>query len=625
MTGATTVDQPTAQLHTSPRRWGLAALVLLGAVAMVYGGSREYFTQQLIAIACIYAILALSLDLVWGYVGILSMGHAVFFGLGAYAVGLSQVKVTDTGGVQPRAPHVWNLPLGIIAGVTVVVLVALLVGAIAFYGKGSTPFYIAVVTLSLTVILSTMLVQTAFLGGQQGLSGFPILTISGTTWYYICALGLVASWILVGILVRSDFGVLLRAIRDNEQRCRFLGYDVARVKTLIFAASAGLAAVAGAMYAGYVGFVSPPFVGFMVATNIIIWVAVGGRGTLVGAVAGAIAINLGGANLSARFPYVWTLVLGLLFVLVVVVFPEGVLPGAARLAGKLTRRPGGLGHLLSRTRELAVRAPSADQAMAPVDGASTAATGPAMSIRDVHLSYGALQVLRGVTLDVRDGELLCIVGPNGAGKTSLLSVISDGSVPHEGSVNARDRIDGREISLRGMRPGPIVRAGIGRKFQNPNMFETLTPLETVLLASRRGSVPSLWRRTRHVAVTRQAAAIFRSTGLDHATNVPAQDLSHGLKQALEVAMTVSLEPTILLLDEPTAGLTLDERALVGDLLRELVAQGITIILIEHDFTFVRRIADRIAVLHDGKLLEIGSVDEIANSELVRRVYLGSSR
>jgi branched-chain amino acid transport system permease protein len=98
-----------------------------------------------------------------------------------------------------------------------------------------------------------------------------------------------------------------------------------------------------------------------------------------------------------------------------------------------------------------------------------------------------------------------------------------------------------------------------------------------------------------------------------------------MKQALEVAMTVSLEPTILLLDEPTAGLTLDERALVGDLLRELVAQGITIILIEHDFTFVRRIADRIAVLHDGKLLEVGSVDEVANSELVKRVYLGSNR
>jgi branched-chain amino acid transport system permease protein len=625
MSAATATKRTLVQLHKSPRRLVLLGLVLLGAVAIVYGGSREYFTQQLIAIACIYAILALSLDLVWGYVGILSMGHAVFFGLGAYAVGLSQVSVTDTGALQQRDPHVWNLPLGVIAGVAVVVVLAVLVGAIAFYGKGSTPFYIAVVTLSLTVILSTVLVQAAPLGGQQGLSGFPILTISGTAWYYICALGLVLAWIVVGILVRSDFGVLLRAIRDNEQRCRYLGYDVARVKTLIFAGSAALAAVAGAIYAGYVGFVSPPFVGFMVATNIIIWVAVGGRGTLVGAVAGAIAINLGGANLSARFPYVWTLVLGLLFVLVVVVFPEGVLPGAARLAGKVTRRPDGLGHLLSRSRQLVVRAANAQEQVGAAGPAPGSPVGVAMAIRDIHLSYGALQVLRGVTLDVRDRELLCIVGPNGAGKTSLLSVISDGSIPHQGSVNARNKADGQEISLRGMRPGPIVRIGVGRKFQNPNLFDTLTPLETVLLASRRGAVPSLWRRTQHVSIPSQAAEIFQSTGLDTAANVAAQDLSHGMKQALEVAMTVSLEPTILLLDEPTAGLTLDERALVGDLLRELVAQGITIVLIEHDFTFVRRIADRIAVLHDGKLLEIGSVDEVANSELVKRVYLGSNR
>jgi branched-chain amino acid transport system permease protein len=617
----TMVDEAeVAEVGTHSRRRNqvvIAAIVLVLLVAgFTYGATRDFFHQQLIAIACLYAVVALSLDLVWGYTGILSMGHAVFFGLGAYAVGLSQVRVNDLGSVEFRVTHWWSFPMGILAGIVVVTLLAIVIGWLAFYGRGATPFYVAVVTLALTVVLSAALVQIDFVGGQSGLSGFPILGISGFQWYLICTGVLALAWLACVVVVRSDFGLLLRAIRDNEHRCRYLGYNVALTKTLVFAGSAGLAALAGALYAGYVGFVSPPFVGFLIATNFIIWVAVGGRGTLVGPIVGALAINLGGSDLSARFPYEWTLVLGIAFVLIVVFVPEGVLPGAARLVRKATHRPLDAVGQFDHPRRLVARDRDEDAGVAGTEW------GAELKVDEVQMSFGALQVLRGISLDVRRGELICIVGPNGAGKTTLLSVITDGTVAHTGQVSISSAHG--TVSLRDKNPGDIVRAGVGRKFQNPNLFETLTPLETVLLASRRGRTPSLWRRTRAVEVNREAAEIFRLTGLEPFANAVTDDLSHGLKQALEVVMTVSLQPRVLLLDEPTAGLTAEERSLIGSLLRDLAAGGTTIILIEHDFGFVRQIADRIAVLHDGRVLELGTVAEVADSELVKRVYLGSS-
>jgi branched-chain amino acid transport system permease protein len=243
-----------------------------------------------------------------------------------------------------------------------------------------------------------------------------------------------------------------------------------------------------------------------------------------------------------------------------------------------------------------------------------------LSITDLERGFGALQVLRGVSIEVRRGELLCIVGPNGAGKSTLLGVVSDGTVPHQGTITVQA---GAPTPLRGLEPPQIVRAGIGRKFQTPNLFDSLTAIESVLLARGRGALPSLWRRSRTLEVSPDVYEIFRLTGLLEYADVPARDLPHGLKQAMELAMTVALEPDILLLDEPTAGLTADERGLIGDLLRRIVARGITVVLIEHDFDFVRKVADRIAVLHDGRVLLSGTVADIAGSDLLKRVYLGA--
>lgn len=613
----------------TPVRWSAAlgtnsgrariirALGIAAAGYLLLRGARlGFYDNQLLTIALLYAIVAVSMDLAWGYTGILSMGQAVFFGLGDYGVALLSVNVTESGVVASVTTRWWTYPAGMMLGVGAALFLAFLVGKFAFSGRSSTPFYVAVVTLALTVMMYTIFLQSNDLGGQNGLQGFAIRGIGPVGWYWIVVTVFAVITTLAYVVVRSDVGLLLKAIRDNEQRCHYLGYNVERTKLAVFMISAAVAAVAGALYGGYIGFVSPPLVGFLFATEIIIWVAVGGRGTLVGPILGAVLINLIGPRLSESLPYVWTVFLGGLFILVVTFIPDGVFPALTRLLasarGLIGRRTTVEGAL--DAREI-VR-------VEPRLGASTRSNGDpvAMSIEDLHRSFDSLEVLRGVSLVIYQGELLSIVGPNGAGKSTLLGVLSDGTVPHKGDV--RLHRDGRR-SIRGLVPREIARAGVARKFQTPNLFESLTPIESLLLAARKGRTPSIWRRSKRVGVSAEVHTILKATGLIESSNARSRDLSHGQKQALELAMTVSLDPQILLLDEPTAGLTAEERRLIGDLLEQLVRDlGITLVLIEHDFDFVRRIADRIAVLHDGVVLLSGDVQEVAESDLVKQVYLG---
>jgi urea transport system permease protein/urea transport system ATP-binding protein len=609
----------------APRGARMLAMMLpmaLGAALLVLGSRESFYNTQLLAIAFLYATVAVSMDIAWGYTGILSMCQAVFFGMGDYGVGLLAVQVSTTGVVAAVVTHWWTYPAGMLVGIAAAMAVAFVVAEFAFSAKGTTPFYVAVVTLFVTVIGYTIFLDSPRMGGQNGLSGFAMPAISAIAWYWIAAGTLLAVITLAFVVVRSDLGLLLMAIRDNEQRCHYLGFDVRRIKLGVFVVSAGVSALAGALYGGYVGFVSPPLVGFLFATEIIIWTAVGGRGTILGPAVGAILIGLVGPRLSASMPFVWSLFLGLLFIAVVTFIPAGIFPACASGIGSLIhafnargavrrfpKAPAGSRELFSRAAEVGSVPPPSSR------------DGVIMSAEEIYRAFGALLVLRGVSIDVRRGELLCIVGPNGAGKSTFLGVLSDGTVPHRGSVRLRTKGDHQ---LRGLEPYQIVRAGIGRKFQTPNLFESLTSLETVLLAGRRGRPPSPWRRSRRIEVPHEVSEIFRSTGLLEAANMPTRDLPHGLKQALELAMTVAIEPEILLLDEPTAGLTTDERNLIGRLLKAIVRnEGITVVLIEHDFDFIRRIADRIAVLHDGRMLLIGSVAEVAASDLVRKIYLGS--
>jgi branched-chain amino acid transport system permease protein len=620
MTG--TVSAPLFATNRMRTRWAVMGLLI--AFLAVVGSLQGVFLRQVIGVAFLYAVLAVSLDLAWGYMGILSIGHAVFFGIGGYALGILVVSVTSTGVVGSKDFEWWTVPAALILGVAAAVAVAAAVGGFAFSARKATPFYIAVVTLALTVIARTLLDQAQQLGGQQGLSGFRIEGPGSLGWYIISAATLVIVTYVGYRIVRSDFGLLMLAVRDNEARCRYLGYNVERSKLGVFCMSAGIAALAGVLYGGYVGFVSPPFVGFLFATEIIIWVGVGGRATLWGPIAGALAISIGGSQLSQRFPFVWTLILGAIFVAVVAFIPDGLLPAALRVFSSEYRKSvrSGTGQPGVGRRHASLTLRAAASLGLESDGASARKRnlGVGLQVRDVHRAYGALQVLRGVSFEARQGELLSVVGPNGAGKSTLLGAITDGGSEYQGEIIL---LDGEPLSLKGLSKQQIVHAGVGRKFQTPNLFESLTVGECLLLAAGRGSTPSLWHRSNDVQLTDEALGIIRAADLDSYTDVRVADLPHGVKQAVELSLTVSLNPKVLLLDEPTAGLTAEEREVIGRILRTLVAEGMIVILIEHDFEFVRSIADRLIVLHDGKILLDGPVAEVAASRLLRDIYLGT--
>jgi len=238
------------------------------------------------------------------------------------------------------------------------------------------------------------------------------------------------------------------------------------------------------------------------------------------------------------------------------------------------------------------------------------------TIAGVKRSYGSLSVLRGVDLAIRSHEILCVIGPNGAGKSTLIDVMTDTRSLSEGEMSVSG------VDARDKRPSAIVRLGVGRTFQGTNLMETYTVADSLLVAGRAGRVQRLWSRTHQIPATPQVVRLARATGLDAALDVPVSQLSHGLRQALELAMALALDPRVVLLDEPTAGLTHEERVDVGRLLRQLADDGLAVVLVEHDLDFVRGITDRVAVLHQGSVQALGPTSEVVGSQLVRDIYLG---
>jgi branched-chain amino acid transport system permease protein len=579
-------------------RRAVILLLVIGVPGLLIGP----YAAGLLVQAYLFAILALATDVMWGYTGILTFASAAMFGIGAYAVGAVFVHL---------ALGPWAIPAAFAIAILLAAALSLVIGWLAFYSRiRVSEFYIALVTLGLSVLFSqTVSYGGALTGGSNGLSGFATVSLSAGWWYALGGGALLAAMVLALAVVGSDVGLILRAVRDHEVRCRYLGIHTPRLKTLVFTGGNAVAAAAGALYALYTTVVAPSLVGIVLATNVLIWVTLGGRGTIIGPVVAAVLVNAATPELSTTIPLYWQGALGLAFILVVLLLPRGLLPALGlalvrlaprRLAGGPARRAGG----------------GALYAAAPP--AAATGEGPlVLEARGVGKSYGSFHALSGVDLAVRRGELVSIVGPNGAGKTSLVRCISDGAERSGGSV----AVGGHPIGH--SPPDAVVALGIGRKFQGASVFDSLTVGECLRIASWKGRMPSLWRRQPTVALPAASIAVIERLGLAPLWDSVARDISHGQRQALELAMVLALEPTLLVLDEPTAGLTQAERAAVGGLLTQLVAGGgLAVLLIEHDFEFVKQISTRIVVLHEGRVLADGTVAEVAHSALVRDVYLG---
>ena len=567
---------------------GLVIVLILACLAAAPLGVSTYFAADVLARAMLFAIFALSLDLAWGYGGILSLGHSAFFGIGAYAVSFALLR-WDSG----AAPLV-----GFALAVLLPAALAAIVGWFIFYGATSI-LYVAIVTLSLPVLLSAIALRVPELtGGLTGLSGVPsLIWAKPLVAYYVIFAALVVAVSVVGWLVRSDFGRLLVAVRDNEQRARFLGFDTSFVRLAVFSLSGALAGFAGAIYAPYNGFVSHSLLGLGLSTSAIVWVAVGGRGTVIGPLLGAIAVNVLEPTLNDRFPGYWQLILGLLFIVVILAFPSG-------LYGSIGP---GVTHSRSRTsvREKA---------------AASVAAGLSIVLRKVGLAFGSLKVLRDVDMELATGSVHCLIGPNGAGKSTLVNVVTGLLRPSAGTVE----VNGRNIG--GSKPDRIARLGVMRTFQASNVFDTMTVADNLILAGDRLGLDMLWRRSAEIPLPPSALRVLRTSRLDTKLDVRTSELGHGERKWLELCMVLTAQPGFVFLDEPTAGLSAGDRAEAGKVLTKLVRDhGLGLLLIEHDLDFVRSIADRLTVLNHGEIVADGSVEAVAGSPLVQDIYIGRSQ
>ncbi|MCK4783090.1 MAG: branched-chain amino acid ABC transporter permease [Desulfobacteraceae bacterium] len=308
------------------RRVMSQVIFLLGFIIYPIFG-QEYAIEQ-VTQYFIYGIFAMSLDIIWGYVGIFSFGHAVFFGLGGYFMTLVTKQMI------PYITVFHSTYAGLIFGIGMPALFAVLLGYFLFYSRIAGPYF-AILMLAIAVIFERIAVDWYYVGGFNGIFNIPPITLSipGVFAYeithpimlYYVILGItVGSYIFCYRVVCSPFGSILSAIKDNEERVEFFGYNIPRYKIKIYAISAGIAGLAGALFAAVFSYVGPTIIGFVMSTEVLIWVILGGKGTLVGAMLGAILVRFLEAFLSDIMAYYWILLLAFIFIICVMFFPKGV-------------------------------------------------------------------------------------------------------------------------------------------------------------------------------------------------------------------------------------------------------------------------------------------------------------
>ncbi len=587
-------------------RRALATGAACALAAAVFSGAFGGYRSGQLSLFLVFAALAVSLDFVWGYSGILSLGQLLPFGIAAYT----------SAKVAAAAPSL-SLPM-LVGSAVAGAGVAAALGVAMLRRRPS-----AVVVGLLTLVLSLTLEQLAeqwrdVTGGFNGLTGVPRLGGFGTELsdtaqdVAISVLAIVAITV-VGTLLTRPIGAVLIGIRSNERRMEALGYKTVQIKIWAFTVGGALAGFAGALYVHRTSFVSPQIFGFSLATSVVLWTLVGGRGTIVGPVIGAMAINFASATLADVWLQYWTLATGLIFVTVVVVMPHGLVPSAQRLAGRPVRR--------RQQPTLRPAGTDGDATSGPGAGgeAPPAAAAAVFEAREVHKSFGFFRLLDGVTLTMDDAELRCLIGPNGAGKSTLLDLLSG----QQGCQSGRVLVLGTEHT--GRQAWEFARHGVSRKFQSPQLIDDLSVATNVAIAAwgARSSPWNLIRRPWATAVPRPALEVLERTQLGERLDMRAGDLSHGDKQWLEIAMAVAGDCRLLLLDEPTAGMTVAESLEAAALLRELHrSHRLPIVIVEHDMAFIRAVADRVTVLARGEVIADGTVAEVESDPDVRAIYAG---
>ncbi|MBK8017577.1 MAG: ATP-binding cassette domain-containing protein [Betaproteobacteria bacterium] len=552
-----------------------------------------------------FAILALSLDFLWGVAGIFSFGQNAFFGLGAYGFAVAAINLFPESGETLSALFI---------GASVAASSAVVIGYVTFYGRVGD-VYLAIVTLSVTLILYMVMSSTAGpeytigaaqLGGFNGMPSVPGVALGdgelSMRAQFLFAVTLTAAlFALTAVLVRGRFGRILAGIRENEARMELLGYDVRRYKLGAFVVAAAIAGLGGGLFAAWGTFVNPAVFNLTQAAMVAIWVMVGGRGTLSGALVGVAAVQWMADAADKIVAQQTPLVLGIVMVLVVLVFPGGIVPalGALRRRVLPARVPEERPDARETTLERRVDPGLPVDAAAPVRGGR-------LEVEGAYKRFGGVEVLRGVDLEFGAHPVTSVIGPNGAGKSTLFALLSGRHLPSQGRI----RMNGADITT--MPSFRRARMGLGIKLQVPSIFPGLSVADNVALALMAHPGPS------------DAAAVARvlaRVGLQHRVRERASQLAHGEQQWLEIALVLAQNPSVILLDEPAAGMTEAERTRTVELIRELAVQH-TLVVVEHDMAFIRALEAPVVMLHQGKVFRTGTFEDMNADEQVRAVYLG---
>jgi branched-chain amino acid transport system permease protein len=566
----------------------------------------------------IYGLLALSLDLIWGRVGIFSFGQTAFFGVAGYGYGAIAINLMARTGESTTA---------LLGAVVVAALFAALLGYFMFYGRVSD-VYLAIITLAVTLVLLTFFASTAGpdyaigearLGGYNGMVGVPPVTLgvpgllarplSIRETYMFLVLLAGAVYFGLTLLLRAPFGRILRAVRDNELRTELLGYDARWYKLLAFVLGGAIAGLAGANYAAWGYFINPAVFSLQQAALVVIWVLVGGRGTLIGAFLGVVTVEWLASELGSRTAQT-PLFLGLLLILVVLVLPGGIAslaPWGWRRLVVAGRMAAGDGVLIASSARPST--PAADDSRLPTspDGGVGSPAGADLATDRVSIAFGGLKAVDDVTLRF-DAGLHCLIGPNGAGKSTLFNLLVGRYRPSTGRVTLR----GQDITR--LEPFQRAERGIGIKLQVPSLYPQLSVDENVWLAA--------YARDRDARrAGERVAAVLERVGLSGRAAEPAGSLSHGEQQWLEIGMVLAGRPAVFLLDEPTAGMTREETARTAELVAGLAREA-TVVVVEHDMEFVRRLGAPVTLLHQGRVFRRGSLDNLREDADVLNIYLG---
>ncbi len=600
----------------------------------LYGARRPLLVESVLALALIAAPFVLPLfdaapntvnrilvwglfgvgfDILFGYTGLLSFGQSALYGTG----GMVAAYLLTRAGFQ-------HVTTAIVIGMVAAAAVGYLVGLVALRRTG---IYFAMITVAIAEVFffAEFNPLSEWTGGENGLPGVPTPKFDfgpvhvhfSTGWSLYPFL---AFWYFVGIvialrIVRSPVGAVFRAIRENPLRAEAVGHNIHGYKLAAFVIAAAYAGFAGGLLGVLQAFMPPDAFTFETSGQLVMQTAIGGRGTLFGPLVGASVWLFLQDFLQAtlKLGATWKLVLGLVFVLLVCFLRQGIIGGIRDLLGLLVRRSSG--------GSAAAAVPAAPLGTPPPPKRETRDySGPILQARGLTKHYGGIMANAGIEFSVARGEVRGIIGPNGAGKSTFFKMLTCEVPPTAGTIV----FEGRDIT--GMSVTDVCQLGLTKSYQVNQLFNKLTVRENVTiaaLAELRGKFRlDLFRRLERIPGLReQVGHTLELVSLTARMDTPVSELAYGEKRRLEVALALAASPSLLLLDEPLAGMSPQERVETVKLLRSIAA-GRTMIIIDHDMDSLFELVERVTVLQEGRVLAEGTPEEIKADQRVQDAYLG---